>query len=184
MHLDSSTDGLIEFQSDHFGGQLRGDLILSKFKDGLRRVILNKDGTGVHASLNNNAIHLQGDDGLDITQAPNGVLIDARFDVDSCYFFAPIEPFTTTMEIKSVFPRRGPYKGGSKISIYGVNFANTSPLSVSVGGKPCTGAVRISAGKIQCTLPMHAPGSTVDINVTLGTKTDSFLRGYRYIKGF
>lgn len=181
MELASSTDGLIEFQSDHFGGQLRGDLILSKFKDSLFRVILNEDGTGVHPSMDG-AIELQGDDGLDVTQAPNGVLIDARFDVDSCYYFEPIEPFTTAMEIKSVFPRRGSFKGGSKISIYGVNFAKATPL-VIVGGKPCTGAVRISSRKIQCTLPAHTAGSTVNIKVTLGTQTDSFIKGYRYIKG-
>lgn len=33
MKLDSSTDGIIEFESDHFNGQLRGDLILSKYTE-------------------------------------------------------------------------------------------------------------------------------------------------------
>jgi hypothetical protein len=182
MELDSSTDGIIEFESDHFSGQLRGDIIVSKFKDGLRRIILNESGTGVHSSLDGE-IKLQGDDGLDIAQAPNGVLVDARFDVNSCYFFEPIEPASTVMEIKAVFPRRGLFKGGSKISIYGVNFATTAAPLVTVGGKSCAGAVRLSSSKIQCTLPANLAGSTVDINVTIGTATDTFSRGYRYIKG-
>jgi IPT/TIG domain len=183
MHLDSSTDGIIEFESDHFGGQLRGDIIVSKFKDGLRRIILNESGTGVHAILDD-AIKLQGDDGLDIAQAPNGVLIDARFDVDACYFFEPIEPAATAMEIKAVFPRRGLFTGRSTLSIYGVNFGTSSaaPL-VTVGGKSCAGAVRLSGSKIQCTLPANLAGSTVDIKVTIGTMKDTFARGYRYIKG-
>lgn len=174
---------MIEFQSNHFGGQLRGDIILSKYKDGLRRVILNDSGTGVHSSMQGEVIKLQGDEGLDVTQAPNGVLVDARFDVDACYFYEPIEPFTTVMEIKAVFPRRGSFMGGSKISIYGVNFDNTADPLVSVGGKPCNGAVLQSSSKIQCVLPPNLPGSTVDVIVAIGTKQDTFAKGYRYIKG-
>ena len=45
--MPSSTDGIIEYQADHFDGQLRGNLIASKYLDGLYRVILTPDGLGV-----------------------------------------------------------------------------------------------------------------------------------------
>jgi hypothetical protein len=72
--LPSSSDGILEFQSDHFGKQMRGDLLVSKFKGrtygvqaslvenqrtdsfdmsllgGMYRVILSSDGMTVAES--------------------------------------------------------------------------------------------------------------------------------------
>ena len=42
--MPSSTDGIIEYQADHFDGQLRGNLITFKYTGGLFRVILTLDG--------------------------------------------------------------------------------------------------------------------------------------------
>jgi hypothetical protein len=48
LKLSSSTDGIIEFASDAFGGQMRGNLIVIKYGGGPSRVILNADGRGVY----------------------------------------------------------------------------------------------------------------------------------------
>jgi IPT/TIG domain/Glucose / Sorbosone dehydrogenase len=180
MKLASSTDGIIEFESDHFNGQMRGDLILSKYTDGFFRVILSPDGETVNRS-SDPAIPLVGDNGLALTQAPDGSLIDARYTTNNCYFFKPIEATSTTLDIKSVFPRRGSVAGGSKLWIFGVNFAGGTPV-VTVGGKACTGVVLMSAKKIECTLPVGTVGNK-DVVVTIGAKKDTFANGYRYITG-
>jgi hypothetical protein len=44
--LESSTNGICEFQSDHFGGALRGQLILGRYKGELYRVKLTNGGEG------------------------------------------------------------------------------------------------------------------------------------------
>jgi hypothetical protein len=90
--LPSSSDGILEFQSDHFGKQMRGDLLVSKFKGrtcgarailaeneqtdtfdmsllgGLYRVILSPDGTTVADSPF--LFDQEGD--LAIVQGPDG----------------------------------------------------------------------------------------------------------------
>jgi hypothetical protein len=66
--LPASSDGIIEFQSDHFGKQMRGDLLIAKYKGGLYRVILTPDGTAVAEAP------FLFDDGADlsIAQGPDG----------------------------------------------------------------------------------------------------------------
>jgi Glucose / Sorbosone dehydrogenase/IPT/TIG domain len=179
LKLASSTDGLIEFESDHFNGQLRGDLILSKYKDGLYRVILSDDGTVNVNSVP--AIELIGDDGLDVTQAPDGSLMDARYEANAVFFFKPDEAPTTKMDVKTVFPRRGGLAGGSKLMIFGVNFDGGTPI-VTVGGNACTNAVQVSTKKIECTLPAGIVGRA-DVVVTIGAASDTYVKGYRYITG-
>jgi IPT/TIG domain/Galactose oxidase, central domain len=178
--LNSSTDGIVEFDSAHFDSQLRGNLIMSQYGYGLYRVILSADGTAVNqASVP--AIFMTGDDGLTVTQAPNGNLIDGRFPLSQCYYFQPIEPTPTALAIKSVWPRRGGLAGGTTLNIFGVMFSGTP--TVTVGGNLCTKAVLISSTRITCTLPMGTLG-LANIIVTSGGETDTFAKGYRYIKGY
>ena len=155
---------------------MRGNLIASKYKGALYRIILNDSGTGVVES-SQQAIWLGGDNGLDVTQAPNGVLIDARLTEDGCYFYEPKEPASTVLVIKSLFPRRG--SGGSTLSIYGEMFSGGSP-SVTVGGENCGGATIVNSKKITCWLPYSSLGPK-DITVTVGGSTAMFSKGYRYI---
>jgi hypothetical protein len=85
---------------------MRGDLILSKYTDGLFRVALSSDGESVNP-FSDPALSLGGDNGLAVTQAPDGSLIDARYSVNSCYIFKPNKVTSVDLDIKSVFPRRG-----------------------------------------------------------------------------
>jgi hypothetical protein len=87
LRIASSTEGIIEFGTNHFNGQMRGNLILSKYKDELFRVILSPDGTTV-APGSNPPITLVGDWGLAVTQAPNGNMFDARYDQNRSFLVA------------------------------------------------------------------------------------------------
>jgi hypothetical protein len=179
MKLSSSTDGLIEFESDHFNGQMRGNLIASKFTDGLFRIILSPDGNSVQPS-SNPAISLGGDNGLAVTQAPNGNLIDARYSASECYVFIPNESASSVLSVKSVFPRRGGLAGGTTLNIFGVNFSG-SP-TVTVGGNPCSDVVLLSSTKIQCRLSAGTVGAK-DVVVSIGANSYTFVSGYRFITG-
>jgi glucose/arabinose dehydrogenase len=174
----SSADGIIEFQTDHFDGQLRGNLIYSMYKKGLFRVILTADGTGV-VPQSDPPIELVGNNGLDVTQAPDGRLVDARYMTGEVFYYQPVEAETSKMIVKGVFPRRGGEAGGSNLSIYGVNFSNNS-LAVTLGDSDCP-VVAVQATKIVCTLP--GGSGTVNITVSTATQTSTFQRGYRYISG-
>jgi IPT/TIG domain/Glucose / Sorbosone dehydrogenase len=179
MSVDSSMDGIIEFESDHFDGQLRGDLILSKYQQELYRVILTNNGQSV-SPFSNPAVPLTGNGGLAVTQAPDGTLVEARHGSNSVYTHKPIEAPTSVMGVKSVFPRRGRLAGNSKLMIFGVNFSG-SP-TVTIGGSACTSVVLVSAKKIECILPLGTAGRK-DVIVTIGSASYNFVKGYRYITG-
>jgi IPT/TIG domain/Malectin domain/Glucose / Sorbosone dehydrogenase len=179
MKVQSSTCGIIEFESDHFNGQMRGDLILSKYNSELYRVILSPDGTAVNP-YTDPAVPLAGNGGLAVTQAPDGSLIDARHTEGSCYIYKPVEAASSMMDIKSVFPRRGGLAGGSQLMIFGVNFGGLR--NVTIGGSACSNATLVSPTKITCILPPGTVGRK-DVTVSTSSASDTFVKGYRYITG-
>lgn len=178
--LPSSIDGIIEYHANHFGGQLRGNLIVSKYGDSLYRVVLTPDGRA-SISESRNGIPLQGDKGLDVTQAPDGTLIEARYPLNQVWYQKPIEAKTSAATIHTVFPYRGPSIGGNVISVYGVNFDSLT-TKVAVNKIPCKKQVFISSKQIDCTVPGGKP-ALVDICVSKGREVSEFLQGYRYITG-
>jgi len=179
MTLPSSTDGIIEFEGTHFANQMRGNLVVAKYNQGLSRIILAPDGRSVvPGSIPE--IKIGGDGSLAIVQAPDGTIISAGYNDFDIWTLAPKEAATSTMSIKSVFPRRGGRAGGSKLNIYGVNFSGS--VSVTVGGNSCTNPVLVSSTKITCTLPLGVLGAA-DVTVVTGTESNTMPKAYRYILG-
>jgi IPT/TIG domain len=179
--MKSSTDGIIEYQADHFEGQLRGNLIASKYTDGLFRVVLTTNGLSV-VPQSIQALPLVGDWGLSVAQAPNGNLIEVRLPSNSIYYHKPIEGPTTEVKVASVFPTRGSNTGGSILYIYGSNLDNGTGLTVIVGGKKCE-LLAVASTHVECKLPGGANGN-VDVVVTSSAGTYTFKKGFRYISGF
>ena len=185
VNTPASTGGLIEYAYDHFGGQLRGNLIASMYQGPLLRVILDPSGEGVIPQSNPPLLLVNadtssnvGEDGLDVTQAPNGNLVECRVSDSTIYVHKPVEPTTSAMSVKGVFPHRGSTAGGSILDIYGVNFSGTP--TVVVGGQSCP-VTSTTSTKIECTIP---PGTgLVDVVVTIGQSSSTFSEGYRYITG-
>lgn len=115
-------------------------------------------------------------DGLAVTQAPNGNPVDAWYKSSVCLFFHPNEPTNTDSVVKSVSPRRGVLAGGTKLSVYGINFAGLG-ATVSVGGQPCTNVFVVSSTKMECRLPTGTIGGKYAV-VTIGGRSDIFANGY------
>lgn len=176
----SSMGAIIEFQADSFGGQMRGDLIYSKYKNGLHRVILETDGLSVIPE-SKPPIILVGNKGLGVTQAPDGSLIEVQYSVNELWVHQADEPNTTALSVRAVFPRRGGLAGGNVLSIYGVNFImDGQNPTVTVGGLACP-VMTFTDKKITCTLPGGT--GTKDVVVQNGANSYTFRSGYRYIRG-
>jgi IPT/TIG domain/Glucose / Sorbosone dehydrogenase len=184
MTHQSSIDGIFEFHGNHFGGQLRYNLIYIRYNgiDNIHRVVLTPDGRAILPALNKKGIKMNiGNLGLDLTQAPNGNLVEMRYGSSDVHYYKPIEPATTALIAKTCWPRRGRTSGGTPLSIYGVNLNSRSPtVTVTVGGVNCP-VTSTSATKVVCTLPGGV--GTVDIVVKNGAATSTFEKGYRYISG-
>jgi len=119
--------------------------------------------------------------GLDVTQAPDGTLIEARYIENQIYAYRPVEEASSAVAVKSVFPRRGGLAGGSTLTIYGQNLEKNGEFpSVSVGGSSCA-VQSASDNKLECTLP--GGSGTVDVVVNVGDESYTFFSGYRYIAG-
>lgn len=179
----SSTGAIIEYQSDHFGGQLRHNLIYSKFTSKLYRVILQPDGLGV-IPQSDPPLGLVGAKGLGVTQAPDGSLVEVQYSVNQLWTHIPAEDPSEVVKVNSVFPRRGPPAGGSKLTIYGYKLmtAEASPV-VTVGGFSCDVDIgSATASKITCKLP--GGSGLVDVTVTVGTESYTFKKGYKFVTGF
>jgi Glucose / Sorbosone dehydrogenase/IPT/TIG domain len=185
LNHPSSMDGIMEFHSNHFGGQLRSNLLYVQYSatNNIYRAILTADGKAIIPSLDKKGLAMNiGELGLDLTQAPNGNLVDVRFGSGSIYYYRPVEATTTALVAKTCFPRRGRSAGGNILSIYGVNMNTRNPTTVvvTVGGVNCP-TTFISSTRVDCRLP--GGSGTVDIIVQNGGVTSTFQNGYRYISG-
>jgi hypothetical protein len=147
----------------------------------LHRIILNDAGTDVvPQSLNFIPLNI-GSDALDVTQAPNGNLIEVRFADGAVAYHKPNEAPTAELIVKAVFPHRGPSAGGNTLSIYGVNFGSTEvDATVLVGNIPCP-ILTLTPTKIVCVLPGGI--GKVDVSLSVDGLTSTLTKSYRYISG-
>jgi Glucose / Sorbosone dehydrogenase len=179
MRLESATGGMIEFRTNHFGGQLRGNLIYSQYNGALHRVIISADCKGV-LPASNPALPLVGDIGLAVTQAPSGELIEARFQDGHVFFHRPVEAATdATLVVTGVFPYRGVRVGGFTVHIYGTNSDNNRQDSDCASRR--IGVHRHSREIVPGGLTLPSGLGTVDVQLTLGATTVTFPKFYRYI---
>lgn len=173
--LQSSSNGITEFDTKHFGGQLRGNLLVGRYKGGLFQVVLSKDGKSVVSKPS----LLKPECGIDVIQGPDGTIFCSQNSKGQILYHTPSEKASDSLQVKSVIPRRGPNSGGSTLSLYGENF-NGDYLTVTVGGKNCP--VTLAVLQPTCTLPSGE--GPADVVVTSnGTKSDVFTKAYRYISG-
>lgn len=156
--LEPSTNGLTEFTANTFGAQLRGELFASKFAvtedGGVYRIQLDNQGKVKSAFV------FQEHSGLAIAMTPTGALFMPRVYQGKVAVLLPEEKNPGLLVVTSVFPSRGPKRGGSEIMVTGWNFA--PPMSVTVGGKACKNVRAYKSGRsLKCTVPAGIGQATV-----------------------
>ena len=185
--IPSSSNGIVEFQSAAFGGQMRGNLLIAKFKGAMFRAILTNDGRALVPESNPPILMFSSTDaGLDLIQGPDSKVYYVRYKSGKVRFIAPDESPSESIFIESIFPRRGSQAGGSILSVYGQKLLGdgaSSTVAVSVGGKPCVPVLTVTATMVQCMIPGGTPGIAADILVTNSNGAAIFRAGYRYITG-
>lgn len=173
--FEPSTNGIIEYTANTFGAQMRGDILATKFAVSgsgmVYRVQLNSRGN-VKSSF-----ELKQFSGITAAMSPTGGLLMPRVYQGKVAVLLPNEKNPGIMVVTSANPFRGPKKGGNTITVTGWNLK--PPLTVSVGGKPCTNVKDFKKGRsFTCVVP---PGSgKAPIIVKRGGKTSKSY-GYEYM---
>ena len=87
-----SCDGIAEYTSNAFAGEMQGDLIFVEFiRDNLRRGVLTADGTGVSLSTLDTDLDMP----LDVTVGPTGIIYIAEYGANRITYLEPLVPPTT-----------------------------------------------------------------------------------------
>lgn len=119
--FEASTNGIIEYTANSFEGQLKGDLLASKYAVGgsgkLYRISLDATGMAVIGDVEELAKY----SALSIAMNPFGNLIMPRVQQPNIAVLEPDEGKYEGPEpqIIAVFPNRGPMAGGNQVSITG-----------------------------------------------------------------
>ena len=149
--MGSSRNGIIEFHSNHFERQLRGYVIIGRYRStpSLNLIILNPDGTDVVPESQTILPMGIGANSLDITQAPNGFIAKISYSSNELALLIPNKKAVNETTVHTVFPKGGLNGGGNILSIYGINFVK-SP-TIEVGGRNCPFVTAVSTRKqIDC----------------------------------
>ena len=87
LNLGSSSNGLVEFVGNAFGGQLDGDLLVAQFNGNITRLNLSADGTSATSESIPGLTGLATP--LDVTIGPNGTIFVAELGSNNIRVFAP-----------------------------------------------------------------------------------------------
>ncbi len=177
-NLESSTNGILEYRSNTFGGKIKGDLFIVKFavngNGKMSRAQLDEAGDIKPNGFTN--IFL-GKSGLAIVEGPRGEMLMPRVYQSSILVATPVYPTPSVTTLISVLPNRGSAGGGTTIQISGHHFGNAP--KVKIGGKPCLNVKSLDKDTLTCVTPNGTPNSKVPVSVT-GTKGTSSSKGSDY----
>ncbi|HZM01304.1 MAG TPA: kelch repeat-containing protein, partial [Planctomycetota bacterium] len=179
LTLPSSQDGIAEYRSGTFGGQMRGELLLQKWQGGATRVRLTPDGRWVQ--LVQPVLPITG--GLDLVPAPGGAIVVLdQFDMQ-LEVLEPVDGAATgTAEALDIFPWRAPATGGTPFVIGGRALGTLADTSVTIGGLPAA-LSSVSGTRIRGLIPARAaPGTALlDVVVTSAGVSTTLPAAFRYL---
>lgn len=179
-NLKSSSNGIIEYRSNTFGGQVKGNIYVSKFSiqnaGVVSQVKLNGDGNLQNGGFAPDFLPYSG---LSLVEGPRGELVMPRVyqkRITVGYASYP-EPNVTFM--LGVHPKQGPAGGGTKVLVSGHKFG-PNPRA-TFGGKQCTNVKVISEEEFTCVTPSNSKNKKVSVIVTGSTgKSPSYGSDYWY----
>lgn len=151
--FESSTDGIIEYTANTFQGQLKGDLLCSKFTTDestgkVFRVQLNEDG-----NARSSPSELWLSSGLSMTMSPYGDLLMARVFKKEILVLSPVTRPGVLPEFRAVLPFRGPSAGGNWVMVTGERLGAGATATFDGVGCSATEAVSDDKRSFMCQVP-------------------------------
>lgn len=178
--LPVSSNGIAEYKSGVFEGQLQGDLIYAAWVDStIHRVELSGDGSSV---VSDTTLATDLPNALDVAIQADGTIFVANWGGNSVTFFKPDETPATSISVTAISPPGGPVGGGQAVTITGTNFTTTSDTTVTIGGAPLTNMVVQNSTTIVGITPANSAGLK-DVVVTNSIGTGTLTNGYNYSAG-
>ncbi|KAI0557070.1 IPT/TIG [Gracilaria domingensis] len=167
----SATTGVVEYTSNVFHGDLKGELILSKYA-------ASGSGTTWRTKVkdnNVNLIQMTGYSGINVINGLYGELIMPRVQQGFVAVLKPKYSAGSAPFVIAVTPRRG--VAGSQVYVSGENFVEGSV--VKFGGTVATVKSFVSKNGMFVTVP---PGKgAVSVVVSYGVSSSSVYPGYDFI---
>lgn len=164
--IQSPITGVAEYRANHFCGKLRGELILSAYKNG-KTFRMGVNGPSVTSGPD----ELSPNGGITFVENAHGDLIFPRLSQKNVFVLRPQVTPPTDLFIAGVVPFRHGKAGGTKIIIGGSNFG--SAPSVNIGTKACN-VLKSSNSEITCTVPSYS-GGMQSVTVTAGAGKSAVL---------
>lgn len=166
--VESSTDGIIEYTANTFDFQLRGDLFASKFAVGtsgqLYRMKMNATTGAVEFRT---AEEFFGASGLSLVMLPNGAFAMPQIVQGEVLILSPEEVVPKGPYVTSVFPTRGPLRGGYRVIITGYNFLKPDFISVLFDGIEAEDVEMLNdhGRMLSCTIPSGKVAGHITVQV-------------------
>ena len=183
--VESSTDGIIEFTADIFGGRLKGDLLASKFSTNDE----NDNGRVYRIQLDENGDKREDVEslfeasGLSIAMTPWGDLLMPRLYENAVMVLKAVYKRDKVAALISVTPFRGPKDGGNEVIITGTGFGRSAVALFD--GKPCLDVRKRKPESFRCIVPPGTGGKSVQVSIRLPNgkiKPSSGGYDYRYMR--
>lgn len=174
--FEASTNGVIEYTANTFEGQMKGDLLISKYavmgRGKLFRVQLDATKKAVKGSVE----ELRDFSGLSLVMNPFGAIVMPRVQQPNIAVLTPDEEEVPGNEPRmiAVSPNRGPRKGGNPVIITGKNL--TPDTKIRLGNKPCKVFMTDVEDNswVMCTVPTGSGSVTVSISTKNGFKKTKY----------
>ncbi len=176
--VQSSTNGITEYRSATFQGQMRGDLVVQKYKSSAKWIELSDDGE----SVENITVIGPFTNGLDVTLGPGGALLVTSYNSDHVTPLLPDDVSALGLVVHDITPWRAPATGGKRFVIGGVGFGTLTNTSVTIDGVPAV-LDSVSPKRIVGFVPATgSPTSALlDVVVTVGAVSDTLDSAFRYL---
>ncbi len=161
--LESSTNGIVEYTANTFDGQMKGDLLLSKYAADkspgkIFRLQLKPDGE------KKDDVELFWEvSGLSIETSPYGDIISPQIWKGLIVVLKPDTATKTTPEFRAVMPPRGSFRGGNIVIVTGSNFGPNP--HAKFGNEKCTKVHDVTETSFKCTVPAGEKGTHVKVSI-------------------
>lgn len=178
--LSVSTNGIDEYRSDVFDGQLRGRILVQRWNSAVTGFELGANGRTV---VDNDPLASTGSLGL--VTGPDGVLVGTDYSQNRVRVLRPDDASATGLRVHDIFPWRAPTNSGYPFVISGVGFGSLANTTVQIDGHAAT-LTSVTSRRITGHVPFRqdVPTQLTDVVVTVGgVGSDTLEDAFRWLHG-